>query len=76
MCEEIFPTVSGSVDWEFFIKYSNEILEKHHGGMPRVRVFDHALWAAATPEEWAIWRGWIEETLTEGSYKELLAVLE
>ena len=76
MCEEILPTVSGSVDWEFFIKYTNEILEKHHGGMPRVRVFDHALWAAATPEEWALWSTWIEETLKEETYNELLAVLE
>jgi len=75
MCKEILPTVTGSPNWEFFIKYANEMLEKYHGGMPRARVFDHALWAAATPEEWKVWNVWIKETLSEKTYSELKDVL-
>lgn len=75
MVVDILPTVKGSPDWEFFIKYANTILDKHHGGMPRARVFDHALWAAATPEEWKTWSVWMKESLSEKTYKELEAVL-
>jgi len=76
MCEEILPTVTGSAeDWEFFVKYANQVLEQHHGGMPRARVLDHALWAAATPDEWTVWNAWIRETLSEKTYGELQAVL-
>ncbi len=76
MCEDILPIVSGSPEWEFFVKYANEILEKYNDGMPRARVFDHALWAVASPEQWAAWSGWMQEVLTEKTYGELLAVLE
>lgn len=75
MCEDILPTVTGSPDWEFFIKYANVILEKYDGGMPRARVFDHALWAAATPEQWTAWSAWIQEALTEKTFGELQACL-
>jgi len=75
MCEEILPTVAKSPDWEFFIKYANIILEKYDGGMPRARVFDHALWAAATQEQWTTWSAWMKESLTEKTYAQLEAVL-
>lgn len=75
MVVEILPTIKGSPDFEFFIKYANTILEKHHGGMPRARVFDHALWAAATPDEWATWSVWIKEALTNNTYAQLEAVI-
>lgn len=75
MCTEILPLVTETPDFEFFVKYANEILEKHSGGMPRARVFDHALWAASTPEQWTKWNSWIKETLSEKTYMELEAVL-
>jgi hypothetical protein len=75
MTQDILPTVTGSDDWEFFIKHANQVLEKHHGGMPRARVFDHALWGAATPEQWTVWNSWIKESLSEPLYEELQAIL-
>lgn len=75
MCQEILPLVTESPDFEFWVKYANRILEKHHNGMPRARVFDHALWAAATPEQWKIWSVWMKEALSEKAYGELQAVL-
>jgi hypothetical protein len=75
MVVEILPTVKGSPDWEFFIKYANEILDKHNNGMPKARVFDHALWAAATSEEWTTWSAWMKEALTEKTYAQLQAAL-
>ena len=76
MTQDILPTVTGnSDDWEFFVKHANQVLEKHHGDMARARVFDHALWAAATPEQWAIWNSWIKESLSETLYEELQAIL-
>lgn len=75
MCQDILPLVSASPDFEFFIKYANRILEKHSGGMPKVRVFDHALWAAATPDQWRLWSGWMKEALSEKAFAELEAVL-
>ncbi|GAX10189.1 hypothetical protein FisN_3Lh384 [Fistulifera solaris] len=75
MTHDILPLVSETSDYEFFVKYANQVLEKHHGGMPRARVFDHALWAASTPEEWKKVDGWIKNTLHESTYKQLQAVL-
>lgn len=76
MTQDILPLVSETPDYEFFVKYANEILEKHDGGMPRARVFDHALWAASTPEQWKKVDGWIKETLKESTYQQLQAVLK
>lgn len=71
MTEEILATVIDSPDFEFFIKFGNQILEKHPQGQPRVRVWDHALWAVATEEQWVVWDAWIKETLKPESYQEL-----
>jgi len=49
MAEEILPLIAED-DREFFINLANEILQKNEGGMPRVRVFDHALGGIATPK--------------------------
>lgn len=75
MIQDILPLVSETSDYEFFVKYANEILEKHDGGMSRARVFDHALWAVSTPEQWQKVDGWIKETLKESTYQELQAVI-
>ena len=65
-------------DMEFFIKFANEILQKHdtEPDKPRVRVFDHALWALASKEQWNEWDAWIKETLTEDKYEELQMAIE
>lgn len=71
MKEDILGVVVDSPDFENFVKYANDVLERHPEGMPRVRVFDHALWAVATPEQWKQWDQWIKETISDSSYKEL-----
>jgi hypothetical protein len=71
MQQEIFPIAAQHPDFEFFIKYANEVLERHPGGMPRVRVWDLAVWAAASTEEWKQIDKWIKETLSEATYKEV-----
>jgi hypothetical protein len=75
MIAEILATVVNSPDFEFFIKYANEMLDKHNGGMPKARVFDHALWAVATPDQWNQWSGWMKESLAEKTYEDLQSVL-
>ena len=76
MVEEILPTVLDD-DFEFFVKYANQMLEKYDGGMPRARVFDHALWAAATPDQWKVWTKWIEESLSDKAiYAEIQGLTE
>jgi hypothetical protein len=71
MIEELLPMVSDSIHFEFFVKFANEILEKHPENEPRVRVFDHALWAVSTPDEWKKYDRWIKETLTPETYQEV-----
>eukprot|EP00526_Cylindrotheca_closterium_P019637 CAMPEP_0113629792 /NCGR_PEP_ID=MMETSP0017_2-20120614/15471_1 /TAXON_ID=2856 /ORGANISM="Cylindrotheca closterium" /LENGTH=228 /DNA_ID=CAMNT_0000540215 /DNA_START=150 /DNA_END=839 /DNA_ORIENTATION=- /assembly_acc=CAM_ASM_000147 len=51
MMDEILPMVGE--EEEFFLSHACSTLEKHSGGMPRARVFVHALWAASTPDQWA-----------------------
>jgi hypothetical protein len=75
MVEELLPMVSESLDFEFFVKFANEILEKHPENMPRVRVFDHALWAVSTPDEWKKYDRWIKESLTPTTYQEVQDVI-
>mmetsp|Transcript_15261 Transcript_15261/g.16936 ORF Transcript_15261/g.16936 Transcript_15261/m.16936 type:complete len:220 (+) Transcript_15261:188-847(+) len=75
MQEELLATIIETPDFEFFVKFANEMLERHPEGMPRVRVFDHALWAVSTPEQWGVYDKWIKETISEKSYQELQAVL-
>lgn len=60
-------------DLEFFIRFGNEILERHDNveGKPRVRVYDQAFWALATPEEWKVWNEWIKDSLSPEKYAEV-----
>jgi iron-sulfur cluster repair protein YtfE (RIC family) len=60
-------------DMEFFIRFSNEVLERHDkvNGKPRVRVWNQAIWSLATAEQWKEWRSWIEDTLTGEKYAEV-----
>ena len=74
MIEEILANVKED-EMEFFIKYANRVLEQHSGGQPRVRVFDHALYAVATPEQWKLWDSYIKDTVNEKTYGELHAVI-
>lgn len=74
MVKEVIPLVPEK-DLEFFIKFANEILQKHEGGMPLVRVFDHALWAVATPDQWLQWDKWIREVLSDEKYGKLQAAI-
>lgn len=76
MVQDILPTVKSSPDWEYFIRYANEILEKHSNGMPRAFVFDHALWAASSPEEWNVWSKWIEDSLSDMAWQKVAAACE
>eukprot|EP00527_Entomoneis_sp_CCMP2396_P005948 CAMPEP_0198140252 /NCGR_PEP_ID=MMETSP1443-20131203/3449_1 /TAXON_ID=186043 /ORGANISM="Entomoneis sp., Strain CCMP2396" /LENGTH=265 /DNA_ID=CAMNT_0043802625 /DNA_START=233 /DNA_END=1030 /DNA_ORIENTATION=- len=69
--EEVLAAVVDLPDFEFFIKFGNEILEKHHQGQPRARVWDHALWAVATEEQWVVWDAWIKESLWPEPYEEV-----
>ena len=71
MIDELLATVVDHPDFEHFIRFGNKILEKHSGGMPRVRVWDHALWAVATPEQWAVWDQWIKESVKPETYEQL-----
>mmetsp|Transcript_1029 Transcript_1029/g.2432 ORF Transcript_1029/g.2432 Transcript_1029/m.2432 type:complete len:273 (-) Transcript_1029:365-1183(-) len=71
MKTEILPLVEEGDDFEFFVKFANETLNNHLGGMPRVRVFDHALWAVVEPSKWEIYDKWIKDTVTSDQYEEL-----
>ena len=75
MAEEIFPNCAKE-DQEFFIKFANKTLQNHEDGMPRVRVFDHALWAISKPEEWKLWDQWIKEVLSDEKYNELQTAIQ
>lgn len=75
MVEEILATIINDPNFEQWVRYANEVLERHSDNMPRVRVFDHALYAVATPEQWSVWNEWIKDTLSEESYNELQAAI-
>ena len=76
MTNEMFALIVDSPDLEFWIKYANRVLDAHPGDMPRARVFDHALWAIATKDQWAVWDAWIKEALTESRYAEVQAAIK
>lgn len=74
MANEILPLVSGNDDFMFFVQYANMILEKYEGNMSRARVFDHALSACASPEQWKIWKSWIKDAVTPERFEEIVAI--
>lgn len=68
----MLPAAGGDAHLSFFIEFAMRTLEKHHGGMPRARVFAHALAAAAGSEaEWARWRGHVQAGLSADAYANL-----
>lgn len=75
MQTEILPLVEDDPDFEFFVKYANKMLHAHPGNMPRVRVFDHALWACVEPSKWAIYDQWIKESVPPERYAEVQRVI-
>ena len=76
MTEQVAPLVPKE-HMEFFIKFANQVLERHDGEhQTRVRVFDHALWSVATPEQWSQWNVWIKESLSEAKYEQVQAAIQ
>jgi hypothetical protein len=74
MMEEILPLVGD--DEEFFFKHACVTLEKHDGGMPRARVFVHALWAVSTPEQWSKRKKFVKGGLAKSTWKEIEGLTE
>ena len=72
MVNEILALVVDSPDFKFFVQHANYILDKHHGGMPRVRVFDQTLWVLATPEQWRHWKVWIKGAVPATRFEEIM----
>ncbi|KAL7570916.1 hypothetical protein ACA910_002549 [Epithemia clementina (nom. ined.)] len=72
MKKEILAAISDSFGFESFLRYAFATLETHHGGMPRVRVYGHALWTVATPKQWGKWQLWIQESVSKQSFDELI----
>ncbi|CAB9506874.1 expressed unknown protein [Seminavis robusta] len=61
---------------ERFLKFGNTVLERHDGNMPRVRVFDQAFWAVATPAQWEQWSLWIKQSLTPNKYRQVMGEIK
>jgi hypothetical protein len=74
MMEEILPLIAD--DEEFFLSHACVTLEKHNGGMPRARVFVHALWAASTPEQWSKRKEIVKGALTKPTWKEIEGIIQ
>merc|ERR1712232_865659 len=72
MIEDI---ISGVWDDENFIddflKVAMETLEKHHGDMPRARVFIHALKTISPPEKWEKFQPAVKESLSKELYTKI-----
>lgn len=76
MCQEVFPLIPAN-EVEFFIKFANQVLVRHEGGMPRVRVFNHALWVVGTASnQWGEWEAWIQEVLPTEKFGETRNAIE
>lgn len=73
MKDDILPLVGD--DMEFFVKYSSDVLDRHAEGQPRARVFNHALWAVATEDQWKEWNEWIKESQSPECYAQLESCL-
>jgi hypothetical protein len=51
-----------------FVQVAAEVLERHAGGMPRARVFLHALKALATQDQWNEWLPFVKKGLSPALY--------
>ena len=74
MRRDVLGAIVNSFGFESFLRYAFKSLEIHHGGMPRVRVYGHALWTVATPRQWDEWEVWIQESVSSETWDELLDV--
>jgi len=60
----------------FFVKYGVRVLEQHPEGMPRARVFVHALQAVAdSADEWEKDRALVQASLSPAEYDKVSAAL-
>lgn len=78
MTNEILALVVSSPDFKFFVQHAVAILEKHPGNASRAPalVFSHALCACGTTRQWKEWRGWIKESVSKQTFKEIESVTE
>jgi len=51
-----------------FVQVACWVLEKHHGGMPRARVFIHALKSITDEQRWAKWLPYVKAGLSPEQY--------
>lgn len=70
MATKILPAALAG-DFKFFVTFAMTTLEKHSGGMPRARVFAHALWGVATDTQWDTWEPWVKEGLSDSLFAEM-----
>lgn len=70
MMEEILAAIEDSEE-AFFISHACKTLEKHHEGMPRARVFCHALWAASTESQWNSRKEIVKGAISVGLWNEI-----
>jgi len=76
MKRDVLDGVCNTFGFESFVRYGFGTLEKHDGGMPRVRVYGYALWAVATHKQWEQWEKWIKESILDESFEELNEVIQ
>jgi len=69
----LLPVLLQNDNMEFFLKFSNTILETYEAGgkMPKTRVFDQAVWSVASPEQWKVWDGYIRQSLSVAKYNQV-----
>lgn len=73
MRESVLAAISPD-EKAFFISYALEKLERHPEGMPRTRVFVHALSAVAdSQEEWDCERALVQSALSPAEYQKVCA---
>jgi hypothetical protein len=71
MNTDILPCARAG-DFQFWVTTAMQVLEKHSNGMPRARVFAHALWGLAkSASEWDELQPWIEDGLSPQLYSEM-----
>lgn len=68
--------------FKFFVQHANRILQDEpevtilDQVVNKATVFDQALWACATPNEWKEWKKWIAKSLKRETYQEVIAVIK
>ena len=59
--------------FSFFIGHAMKMLEKYPGGMPRARVFAHAVKSIASPDQWKDWHPIVKANLSPSLYATIKA---